>query len=249
MDVKNYLYNHRSEIMVGCGVGGFLLSSATLVNATLKSYKQVLEKKQELGVDKLSKKEIFKLCWKNYVWPTALTISSTSFVLVGNNTAVKRNASLLAAYTLTETALIDYKTKAKQLIGEEADNKIKEAIIKDKIEEKINDKSVNNILISNEDTDVLMFEPISGRFFKSTWNKVEKAANNVVLNAISSFGTVSLNEWFYELGLERSSIGDDIGWFCNDKTSALDIGMSSGVTNDGKAYVSIYYNNEPKSLL
>ena len=49
------------------------------------------------------------------------------------------------------------------------------------------------------DGDYKFYEPISGRYFSSTWNKIQKAANDLNAKAIGEVtGVITLNEWFEE---------------------------------------------------
>jgi hypothetical protein len=92
-------------------------------------------------------------------------------------------------------------------------------------------------------------EPISGRYFKSNWNKIQKCANEVNAEALTNFtGTVTLTEWFYALGLPATDISDNMGWqSINGQQGLIDVEIDS-VLKDDTPCGAIYYRNPPKSL-
>ena len=56
---------------------------------------------------------------------------------------------------------------------------------------------------------------------------------------------ISLNEFYYEIGLEPLSvIGDDLGW--NIDSGYLDLGFSSQIATDGTPCLVIEYNPAPR---
>lgn len=96
----------------------------------------------------------------------------------------------------------DYQTKAKELFGEDADNKIKEAVV----EEKLHDKYI----YAPEGT-CLFYDNYSDEYFERTMLEVTTAEYE--LNKIFvTKGCVTLNDFYYLLGLPETEIGKKIGW-------------------------------------
>jgi len=61
------------------------------------------------------------------------------------------------------------------------------------------------------------------------------------------FGYVSLNEFYDEIGLERTSIGDNIGWkLLEGGKGLLEVGTYPDVTKDGKPCLALDYQVQPK---
>jgi hypothetical protein len=59
--------------------------------------------------------------------------------------------------------------------------------------------------------DTLCYDTISGRYFKSDIEKIRKIVNDLNLR-LRDENSISLNEFYYEFGLDSIKIGDDIGW-------------------------------------
>ena len=55
---------------------------------------------------------------------------------------------------------------------------------------------------------------------------------------------ISLNEFFDELGLDHSSIGDDLGW--NLDSGLIDLDFSSQIADDGTPCIVVNYQVKPK---
>ena len=71
-------------------------------------------KKKELKKDKLTLKEVFKETWKLYLPVVISTAVSIPCIITGNRVSNKRNMALAAVYTISETALQEYREKNKR---------------------------------------------------------------------------------------------------------------------------------------
>ena len=246
--IKPFASKHESEILMAMGIGGMIFSVCWGIKATIKVTRAVDKYKETYGKEKLSAKEIFNLSWREYLPVVASACASIPCIIVSNRVSNKRYAALATAYTVTEAALQEYQDKTKEIVGEKKAKEIEESISKDKIE-KTYPSNGNQIILTNNG-DSLFYEPISGRYFMSTWNNILKAANELNSEAISGMnGFTSLNDWFEKLGLETTDMGDEIGW---DVTSGakniIDISISSHVTKDNTPCGAIYYNKRPDKL-
>lgn len=243
--IKPFASKHESEILMAMGIGGMIFSVCWAIKATVKTTRAIDKYKETYGKEKLSAKEIFKLSWKEYLPVVVSSCASIPCIIASNKISNKRYAALATAYTVTEAALQEYQDKTKEIVGDKKAKEIEESISKDKIEKTYT--GGNQIILSNNG-DSLFYEPISGRYFMSTWNNIEKAANELNSDAISSMtGYTSLNDWFEKLGLEATDVGDEIGW---DVTSGsiIDISISSHITKDNIPCGAISYNKRPDKL-
>jgi len=245
--IKPFVVKHEPEILMGMGISGLIFSTIWGIKATVKAVKAVNDYKEQKQFDKLTNKEIFKLTWR-YYWPVAASITlSIPCIILGNRVSSKRYAALATAYTITESALQEYKDSAREIVGEKKVKQIQENIDNKKIEESY--KGGNQIILTGNG-DNLFFEPLSGRYFKSNWNDIAKAANELNADALSNMsGQISLNDWFSKLGLEDTDIGDNMGWELNSNPhNLIEIEISSHVTKDNIPCGSISYRNDPVML-
>jgi hypothetical protein len=241
--VKPFFKNHEPEILLSMGITGLLFSTIWGIKATVKATKIVMEQPT-----KPTTKQVIKLTWKLYVPVVLSAAASVPCLIASNRVSSKRYAAVATAYTISETALQEYQEKTKEIVGEKKESQIKEAVSKDTIEKTYQDGK-NNIVVTG-DGDSLFYEPLSGRYFKSNWNKIAKAANELNKDAISSMsGEVDLNSWYDAIGLPRTSLGDEIGWnLRNGVKSLIDISISSSLTPDNVPCGAISYNNNPDKL-
>jgi hypothetical protein len=244
--IRPFLSKHEPEILMSMGICGLIFSTVWGVKATVQATKMV-EKKESDTNKKLGVKDIVATTWKLYIPVVASMIVSVPCIIASDRVSSKRYAAMATAYTLSETALQEYQDKAKEIVGEKKDKEIKEAISKDNVDKTY---TGNNQIIMTGDGDSLFFEPLSGRYFKSNWNTISKAANELNATAMSSMeGEISLNDWFEALNLPRTDIGDSIGWDIKfGPKHLIDIEISSHITKDNIPCGAIAYNNQPKPL-
>ena len=93
-----------------------------------------------------------------------------------------------------------------------------------------------------DDGSELFFEPLSGRTFTSSREKILLAVvtlNNLILRC----GWVSVNEWYEELGLDSAgNLGESMGWNIDHM---LNIDFADYVTSDGRDCYAIVYDEKP----
>lgn len=232
---------------MGMGIAAFTFATAWAIKATFVVAKKINDYKEQTKMDKLTPKEVLKLAWKPYL-PVAISYAmAIPCIVVSNKVVNKKYAALATAYTISEAALQEYQDKTREVLGEKKAKEIQEAVNADKVQKTY---SGGNQIIITDKGESLFFEPISGRYFKSNWNDISKAANDLNADAIASVtGVITLNDWFSALGLEDSDIGEEIGWSLIDGSNSLiDIEISSHLTKDNVPCGAISYRKHPTKL-
>lgn len=246
--IKPFVSKHEPEILMSMGIGGMIFSLAWGIKASFKAARAIDKYKETYGKDKLTAKETIKLTWKLYL-PTVLSVAaSVPCVIMSNKVSNKRYAAIATAYTISEAALQEYKDKTKEIIGEKKTKQIEESISDDRVTKTY---SGGNQVILTGNGDSLFYEPLSGRYFKSNWNDILKAANELNSEAITNMsGQTTLNDWFQKIGLETTEIGEALGWnLMNNSSNLIDISISSHITKDNVPCGAIYYNRQPVALI
>lgn len=234
------LKKHSPGILTGIGIVGLLVTSVMAVDATPKAMELIREKKEELGVEKLTAAETVKATWKCYI-PAAVTAATSVACIVGANSVnAKRQAALATACTLSETAMREYKDKVIETIGEKKEREVMDAIAKDKIEK--NPVSKSEVILTNKG-DTLCFDPWSSRYFKSDAEKLRKAVNDLNYQLINE-GCVTLNDFYYDIGLEETRPGETLGWNIN-RGGQVQFRFSSQVAEDGTPCLVLEFINPP----
>ena len=240
-DVRKFASKRSPEILTGIGIAGMITTTILAVRATPKALELIEEQKEEESVDELSSFEVVKVAWKPYIPAMVTCVVSTACLIGASSVNTKRNAALATAYKLSETALTEYREKVIETIGEK-----KERIVRDKVAEervKKNPVSKNEVIVTGNGK-TLCFDPISGRYFMCSIETIKKAENTLnkqMLHDIS--GYVSLNEFYDELGLDHTSVGNDLGWNTNQ---LIDIDFSSQLNDNGEPSVVLDYLVAPK---
>lgn len=238
--VANKLSEHSPEILTGIGITGLLSTTVLAVKATPKALRLIDEKKEECDTDELTNMEVIKTCWKCYI-PAAVTASVSVACIIGANTVnSKRNAVLATAYKLSESAFSEYKEKVIETIGEKKEEEVRDKIAKDRIER--NPVNNNEVIITGKG-DVLCYDVVSGRYFKSDVDKIRKAENTLNKKLMNDM-YCSLNEFYDLIGLPFTQMGFDLGWNVND--SLVEIEFSTQLSEDDTPCVVIQYSVLPK---
>lgn len=243
-NVKNVLAQHSPEILTGLGIAGMITTTVLAVKATPKAVKLIEKRKEELGAgpdEKLTALETIKTTWQCYV-PAVVTGAASTVCLIGASSVnLKRNAALATAYKLSETALHEYKAKVIETIGER-----KEQVVRDKVAEERLQKTPANpsTIIVSGNGGTRCFDVITKRRFISDIEQIKKIINELNRRMTCGEDYISLNEFYYELGLDAVSIGDELGW--NVTRGLIDVEFSAQLDTDGTPCVVIDYKVAPK---
>lgn len=239
-DVQTAVKKHSPEILTGVGIAGMITTTVLAVRATPKALILIEEKKEELGVDKLAPVDTVKAAWKCYI-PSAAIGGVSIFCLIGASSVnLRRNAALATAYALSESTLRDYQKKVVEEIGEKKAKMVKEAVVKEKIEQ--NPVTKQEVIIT-EKGNTLCFDMLSGRYFKSDQEKIRKSINELNRQMRHDM-YVSLNEFYDEIGLEHIAVGYDLGW--NIDRGYIDVEFSSHLAADGTPCLAVGYSVAPQ---
>lgn len=236
--LKNNVNKKSPEILMGLGITGMITSTVLAVKATPKALRLLDDAEYETG-EQLDKKDMVKLTWKCYIPSTVVGGVSICCLLGSRSVNMRRNAAIATAYTLSETAFKEYQEKVKKMVGDEKDKEIKDSVIKDKL-----DAIPSNIkdIIITKNGDTMCYDVISGRYFTSSIDTIDKAVNIVNRNMVA-YGYVSLNDFYYEIGLTNIKLGDDLGW--NIEKGLIEIDYSSHIASNNQPCVVMNYQISP----
>ena len=237
---ERVLTKYSPGILTGIGIAGMIGATFMAVKATPKALYLIKTKKKESEVEELTSVETIKTCWKCYIPATLTTVLSAVCLIGASTVSAKRNAALATAYSISEAALREYQEKVVEVIGEKKEKAVRDAVAKDQIERDPVTKSEVVIIDSNSNT--LCYEPLSGRYFKSTIDKIKKAEIKLDRQMIQEM-YVSLNDFYWEIGLDGTDLGDKMGW--NLSKGYMDLSFSSQLTDDGTPCAVIVYGIPP----
>lgn len=239
---KGFLKKHSPEILTGVGVAGMITSTVLAVKATPKALELLEEAKtgNDLYCEKLPIKSVIKVAWKPYIPAVVTGVASISCIIGASRINAKRNAALATAYKISEKALVRYRDKVIETIGEKKEKEIKDKIAQDEVDK--NPISKSQVYVTTKGNTIFR-EEISGRYFKSDLDAIRKAINE--LNREMTYQNyISLDELYNKLGLEPIKNSDRLGWNLDD--GLIELELSTCLTEDEEPCIVIDYSIAPK---
>ena len=234
---KLYLKRNASTILTVVGGAGVVTTTVLGIKATPKALLMLEDAKQEKGED-LTKLEKVKVAAPVYI-PTMVSGVATLTCIFGANVLNKRQqAGLMSAYALLDSSYKEYKAKVEELYGEDATERIKVEIAKDKYEE-----------FEIEDDEQLFYDDFSNRYFISTPTKVMQAEYNVNRD-IHMRGWAELDDFYDWLGIEGLNESYELGWseggnYEHYWQAWIDFNHRTVIMDNGTKYTAIMMFQEP----
>lgn len=204
MNVMKLVQKNSSTILTCMGAAGVIATAVLTGRATIKAVRiadgmQYFDPKVGYALE-APKKEIVKAVWKEYIPAIGVGIATIACIFGANALNKRQQAALMSAYALLDQTYKEYKSKVKEVLGEEAEQKVENTIA----EEKVSD-------ICPEEGKLLFYEPNYGQGFERTMLEVQDAEYRLN-QKFAVEGEASLNDFFELLGLNKTDTGDLIGW-------------------------------------
>lgn len=241
MTTTAQLIKRRSpEILLGVGIAGFVGAVITAAKATPEAMRRIGTARRQNDGEITTKDKII-VAAPCYIPTVALCAASTTALIFSCSIHNKRNAALTAAYALSEAALKDYKLSVKEVLGDRSNEKVVDNIAKQKIDA-VEPKESEEITAGHGTQ--LCYDTLSGREFWSDIETIRRAVNNLNKQLIDE-QFISVNEWYYELGLDPTGEGHSLGW--NADHGLIDISFSSQLNKNGIPEIVLMYNVQPNA--
>jgi len=181
--------------------------------------------------------ETVKICWKPYV-PVAIMGSLTiACILMSHRANEKRAAALASLYSLSERAFDQYRRQVEEKIGKGQEKKIRDGLQAKKVEmDPISESTVVDTGVGT----TICYDAFSGRYFKYDIEKLRQAVNDLNRQILTD-GFISLNEFYWEIGLAPTKLGDYVGWDVDH--GLMDERFSSTLTDRKEPCLVVDYDN------
>lgn len=241
-NAKRTMSKHSPKILTGIGIAGMVTTTILAVKATPKALELIDEAQRNLQMDNLPVVETVKATWKCYIPATAMGVTSIACLIGASSVNAKRTAALAAAYQISETAFAEYRDGVIKTIGDRKEKLVREQVSRDRVEK--NPVTQSEVILT-EKGNTLCLDVLSGRYFKSDIDKIKRSVNNLNERMLNDpFGYISLNDFYSELGLGETKIGDSMGWCMRKGQIRLD--YDACLTEDGNPCMVIDYVNPPE---
>lgn len=222
--IGGFMKKNLPQILTGAAIATGTGAVIVTVPATVKSVRACDQAKLEKGSD-LTKGEVIKTVWKYYIPTVALGVTSITCVVMSNVESSKRIAALATAYAMSEEKLEGVRKKLLDKIGaDKASDILSSATQEDanKANPEIEGEDWKTLpasaILEREDIPEnfpsikpLWFDAQSGRYFRATQADIDNAVNrtNASLNC---YDTLSINDFYDDLGLTHTDAGYKFGW-------------------------------------
>jgi hypothetical protein len=248
-------------LLTGAGVVGFIATTALTVIATRKAEDKFAvvdgklknarilstleEDNDRQKVERLGKAyaESGVILAKAYAPPLIIGSASIVCILSAHGIMLKRQASLLAAYTALDAGYKAYRKRVSERLGEEEE----EALYR-------NVRAIESFNEQGEACEII--DPANippspyARFFDEAsrnWTKTPeynllflRSQQDWANDRLRAYGYVFLNEVYEALGLERSQAGQIVGWkLKGDGDGFVDFGLYSIGDEGNRAFVNL----------
>ena len=234
--ISKILVKNAPTILTTFMVGGVITTSVLTGQAAVKASKEIDEIETHEGVH-LGPKAKIKLVWKYFIPATLSGVITISSGLGANYINNRRNAVLMSLYTVANKGFKEYKSKVIEVLGEKKHQEVKESLYNDKIKN-FDDKT----FIVSGGGDVICYDAPSDRYFKNDIEQIRRIENDLNRDLLIDM-FISINDFYYAIGLSGIQYGDDIGW---NVDNPIRLSYTSKLTKDNQPCLVIDYDTEPK---
>ena len=225
---QDFVVRNSHHILTGLALMGIGASVALSVRADRQMHEWDIDE-----FKRLTKEQRIKIYAKIYAPPAIAILATGACVLGAHSISVKRESSLLLAYEGTRQVYDRYRASVQERLGPE------EKQIAEKAASKA--QPVPRETIVYGEGDCLFYDAYSGRYFKSTVNKIDRVVNELNYTLLREM-CVSLNEFYAGIGLDGISLGDQLGW---NEQRQIEVHYGAKVSEEGRAVVIVDFVVEP----
>lgn len=247
-NVKEFEHRNRPTILTVLGVAGLWTTAWMAYRAGPQAERILKEKQKDLNDicpgDKKAKQTVIFESVKELtpviLPPLVMGGLSTACIIGSHKASSNRIATLSAAYTVADATLHEFKGKMTELMGERKVQQVQEAVSHDRVERDPPPADGSQVIITGNG-DVLCYDEYSGRYFYSNAEKIGEAIIKLSYD-IQSESWISLNDFYYEIGLPSIRLGDELGWSINDTDRGrLPITYVATMSEDRRPCLAVHF--------
>lgn len=246
-----FLLNENSRtILTGVGIVGTVTTTYLTGRATFKAAKVIEEETQKLekaeavengGLEtpqELTRFTKVRLVWHHYIPPGVTLVTTITCIIVANKIASRKIAALAIASGVSERALQEYKAKVIEKLGERQDEKIRDEVAQDRVN---NNPVKSREVIITGTGDHLCYDHYTGRYFQSSAEKIRQAENKINYELNNQY-YASASEFYDEFDLPATTLTDSVGWNANKR---VEVQLSTVMSSDDRPCLAIDFIQPP----
>ena len=104
---------------------------------------------------------------------------------------------------------------------------------------------VREVILTESGGNTICYDVLSGRYFKSDRDKITRVMNELNRQMRDEM-YVTLNDFYYELGLDGTKMGDMLGWSARGGLFTVNARYSSHLAANGQPCLAVSFNVAPK---
>lgn len=233
---KKFWKRNGATVLSSVGAVGVVTTAVLAVKATPKALQKIEVAAEEKG-EKLTKLEIVQVAGLEYVPAILVGVSSIACIFGADKLNKRKQAAIMSAYTMLNSAYAEYKEKVTALYGEDADLSVRTAIAEDKYNEQ-------KIEEDEDDGKKLFYDEYSQTFFRAT-NEAVLYAEYTINKEVQTNFYATLNEYYDLVGLPKLPHGDQLGWSSAQMydmywSDWVEFWHESAETDDGTKYYIVH---------
>lgn len=167
-----------------------------------------------------------------------LTITA---IIFANRMSAQKAAALAAAYGLLENRFEDYRDKVSEKLTGPKQQQVKDEIAQDKID----NNPVSKQVVILAGGDMLCYDTISGRYFRSSVERVKRAESEINQELFDA-QMASVSDFYDKIGLPRTTMSDMLGWSAYDD-GIVEFEISTMLTDDKQPCIVITPSRLPEA--
>lgn len=252
---KFLLNQNSSTILTGVGTVGTVATAYLTGRASFRAahvLDEVKEEKSQLEYlpreengdityekvwPSLSRFEVIKVTWRLYLPAVGTGVITVSAIIFAHRIDAKRVVALTVASGVSERAFKEYREKVVEKLGERQDTKIRDDVAQDRV----NSTPGSEVVIAG-DGKVLCMEGLTGRYFTSTPEDLNRAINKINHELNNNTIGSSLSEFFDEIGLSPTTYSENVGW---NPDRLVELKISATVSADKRPCLVVDYDPHP----
>ena len=241
----HYLSKNSPTILMGLSLAGVMTTAWLTHKAALRAddalNREVLTNDEIQLPKDFTIKHKLKVVWKYYIPPVLSCGATVAFIIAGNSVHNKRQAALITAVSLGETAFQEYREQITETLGKGKEQKARDELVQKNVKKAEDEGKFDGLVLKPDTQDQYVWDVYSSRALVSSVEKLNKAANDVARDCINH-DYATLNQFYSAIGIEGIQPGDDVGW---SNSTPLEIDLSNAVVRDGKVLIAINFVNPP----